>query len=70
MFNVYEFFNRINEVRPESRLDAGQPDIPVRREIIEEAVESLRRGRNRLHEYRRNKGAEGEDSRVRGGFGR
>lgn len=42
MFNVYEFFNRINEVRPESRLDAGQPDIPVRREIIEEAVESLR----------------------------
>lgn len=44
MFNVYEFFNRINEVRPKSRLDAGQPDIPVRREIIEETVESLRRG--------------------------
>ncbi|ALV62721.1 Biosynthetic Aromatic amino acid aminotransferase alpha / Aspartate aminotransferase [Thermococcus sp. 2319x1] len=44
MFNVYEFFNRINEVKPESRLDVGQPDIPVRVEIIEETIESLRRG--------------------------
>ncbi|WP_048811283.1 pyridoxal phosphate-dependent aminotransferase [Thermococcus gammatolerans] len=44
MFNVYEFFNRINEIKPGIRLDAGQPDIPVREEIIEETVASLRRG--------------------------
>ncbi|MBP1912805.1 pyridoxal phosphate-dependent aminotransferase [Thermococcus stetteri] len=44
MFNAYEFFNRINGVNPEARLDAGQPDIPVREDIIEETIESLRRG--------------------------
>ncbi len=44
MFNAYEFFNRINEVGPKIRLDVGQPDIPVRREVIEETVNSLRRG--------------------------
>lgn len=44
MFSVYEFFNRISEVNPKIRLDAGQPDIPVREEIIEETIKSLRRG--------------------------
>ncbi|AAL81826.1 aspartate aminotransferase [Pyrococcus furiosus DSM 3638] len=44
MFNVYELFNKINEVKPEIRLDAGQPDIPVANEIIEEAINSLKRG--------------------------
>ena len=44
MFNVYDFFNRINEVKPPIRLDVGQPDIPVREEIIWATVDSLRRG--------------------------
>jgi len=44
MFNVYEFFNRINEVNPAIRLDVGQPDIPVRGEIIEETIRALREG--------------------------
>ncbi len=44
MLNVYDLFTRINEVAPPIRLDVGQPDIPVREEIIEAAVQSLRSG--------------------------
>ncbi len=44
MFSVYELFNRINEISPEIRLDAGQPDIPVSEEIIDATVVSLLRG--------------------------
>ncbi|MFA4639410.1 pyridoxal phosphate-dependent aminotransferase [Pyrococcus kukulkanii] len=47
MFNVYDLFNRINQVKPRIRLDVGQPDIPVAEEIIEEAVKSLRSGETR-----------------------
>ena len=47
MFSVYEYFNRINEINPKIRMDAGDPDIPVRREIIEAAVRSLRNGETR-----------------------
>ncbi|AFK23184.1 pyridoxal phosphate-dependent aminotransferase [Pyrococcus sp. ST04] len=42
MFNVYELFNKINELKPRIRLDVGQPDIPVAEEIISAAIESLR----------------------------
>lgn len=44
MFKVYEFFNKISSLNPKIRLDAGQPDIKVDKRIIEEVINSLKRG--------------------------
>ncbi len=44
MSNPYEFFNYLEQLQPSIRLDAGQPEIPVRGEIIQAAVDSLLKG--------------------------
>jgi aspartate aminotransferase len=46
-FNIHEFYDRLNTLKVEYRLDAGQPDIPVDERILEVLNDSLHSGETR-----------------------